>query len=578
MAERLFPPPTAAPATPPQKKRRIWRWIGLAAILFVAWLCWQLFGPNPPIIVSRETTYITKPLGPDGLPDYKQYLLDNYHAGVTAENNATVLLWQALGIDSDSASPEDLQAQANELGMQQVPAERDVLSPLFGQANRQAIADWLNNRKNLRNDDGQEITNTDEVIYDVVDEAMEHPWTSMQVPPLADWLRKNQKQIDLLVEASDRERWYWPLETYGNEGARQAFLFPVNSYSLIREAARVLMLRSMWHLGESRTDEAWRDVSAIFRLAHLISQQGILTDELVGIAIQGMAGESFLPLIGNESLSVNQARNFQKELEAQPDFAYMVDSFEKSERVWLLSVLVLSSEGGIGDFLSGLGKGRDLICKPLNFISVDWNVVLSHVNKSYDDIAAASRNPDWNRRQSGFEQLEDELSGFQDRSASPLAWAAALFSERKRSELFAGMVASELICPFTAAKHGEDRANTELTLIRLTAALALYRAEHGEYPESLDALVPEVLLELPVDLYHEKPFIYQRDGAGYLLYSTGPNGQDDGGSNHLMSILAGRDAWDLNEFEQEQFEQQIPADADDIAIRVPPPPFKLPEP
>jgi hypothetical protein len=225
-----------------------------------------------------------------------------------------------------------------------------------------------------------------------------------------------------------------------------------------------------------------------------------------------------------------------------------------------------------------LGKGRDLICKPLNFISVDWNVVLSHVNKSYDDIAAASRNPDWNRRQSGFEQLEDELSGFQDRSASPLAWAAALFSERKRSELFAGMVASELICPFTAAKHGEDRANTELTLIRLTAALALYRAEHGEYPESLDALVPEVLLELPVDLYHEKPFIYQRDGAGYLLYSTGPNGQDDGGSNHLMSILAGRDAWDLNEFEQEQFEQQIPADADDIAIRVPPPPFKLPEP
>jgi hypothetical protein len=42
--------------------------------------------------------------------------------------------------------------------------------------------------------------------------------------------------------------------------------------------------------------------------------------------------------------------------------------------------------------------------------------------------------------------------------------------------------------------------------------------------------------------------------------------------------LAGRDAWDLNEFEQEQFEQQIPADADDIAIRVPPPPFKLPEP
>jgi len=125
---------TAGPESSPRKNRHVWRWLGATALLFLAWLCWQLFGPNPPIIVSRETTYITEPLGPDGLPDYRQYVREKYREGVTPDNNAAVLVWQSLGVDSDDLSPEQLKMVAIELGMRELPDEKEALQPLWRSA------------------------------------------------------------------------------------------------------------------------------------------------------------------------------------------------------------------------------------------------------------------------------------------------------------------------------------------------------------------------------------------------------------------------------------------------------------
>jgi len=161
---------------------------------------------------------------------------------------------------------------------------------------------------------------------------------------------------------------------------------------------------------------------------------------------------------------------------------------------------------------------------------------------------------------------------------NPAAWIGGLISRERRSELLADNLLSLSASSTHACFAAEDRAHNEMALTCLAAALAVYRAEHGEYPEKLDALVPDVLSELPVDLYHEKPFVHQRGGEGYLLYSTGPNGQDDGGSNDIMSVFEGQSLWDFDEAQHEAKEQQIPTGADDNSIRVPVLPFKLPEP
>lgn len=68
--------------------------------------------------------------------------------------------------------------------------------------------------------------------------------------------------------------------------------------------------------------------------------------------------------------------------------------------------------------------------------------------------------------------------------------------------------------------------------MRLTVtelALSKYQAEHGTYPERLEQLVPEILTAVPEDPFGDEPLKYRRAGAGYVLYSVGADGRDNGG-------------------------------------------------
>jgi hypothetical protein len=66
----------------------------------------------------------------------------------------------------------------------------------------------------------------------------------------------------------------------------------------------------------------------------------------------------------------------------------------------------------------------------------------------------------------------------------------------------------------------------------VACALERFRLAHGQYPDSLEALVPSFLKQLPADLLAPKdtPLIYHREaGGGFVLYSVGLNRQDDHG-------------------------------------------------
>ena len=94
-------------------------------------------------------------------------------------------------------------------------------------------------------------------------------------------------------------------------------------------------------------------------------------------------------------------------------------------------------------------------------------------------------------------------------------------------------------------------------------------ARGGERPSGVEAL--------PVDLFNARPFVYQRDGGGYLLYSVGGNGTDVNGSNEQLHILKGIPVDELVDTRAQSPATFIPNGADDISIRVPRPAFKLPE-
>ncbi len=80
-------------------------------------------------------------------------------------------------------------------------------------------------------------------------------------------------------------------------------------------------------------------------------------------------------------------------------------------------------------------------------------------------------------------------------------------------------------------------------------ALERWRLTHDAYPETLDALVPGLLDQAPVDPFNGQPLHYRRTPASrYLLYSVGGSGRDNGGQPDFTysrepSLTAGNWVW-----------------------------------
>jgi len=73
--------------------------------------------------------------------------------------------------------------------------------------------------------------------------------------------------------------------------------------------------------------------------------------------------------------------------------------------------------------------------------------------------------------------------------------------------------------------ESNQRRSATLTAI----ALELYRRKHGEYPATLDELVPALLPAVPLDLHTGDPMCYKLTPDGPVLYSRGGDRDDDGG-------------------------------------------------
>jgi hypothetical protein len=578
---------------PPKKKPSILWWLGGVFLLLVCLFLYQLFGPNPRIVVSPQTTYVTAPLADNGLPDYEAYYREAFRAGVTPDNNAAPLLFEALG--PGDLNPQDAEALAREFGLSEVPTNETSLRPLYAAQNRKRIAAWLHEQGRLKLP-GQVVvsdkviqevlsiatrTMSDEaerLLWDVVDgeidRASSRPWTSDQIPPLAKWISENQQHLDLIVAASKRPRYYSPPPCVLHDDQDLLMSMALPQIQASRDAARALRARAMWHLGEGRPNDAWRDLLAIHRLAGLLTEDGTIVGQLVAYAISNMACDSTLTLLDHRKHTADQARQVQRDLASIPSFS-TARAFDKGERLFALDALVcFGSEGSVVASLAEDEFTSTRAMPGLDAVSVDWNIVLRDFNACYDQLAAAAALPDRAQRLVAMANVETSIQQMEENLRSPSNYVAAAFSQQRRSKLLSGLMSSYLIPAVTAVSNSQDRTNATLELTRIAAALAVYRAEHGAYPEKLRELVPAAITKLPSDPYMGKPFIYVRIDPGYLLYSLGENSTDDSGNNESMSIFEGIS---LEESTMPNPPPQIPTGSDDISIRVPRPPLKLPK-
>jgi hypothetical protein len=133
------------------------------------------------------------------------------------------------------------------------------------------------------------------------------------------------------------------------------------------------------------------------------------------------------------------------------------------------------------------------------------------------------------------------------------AWQAKIVAvKRSRFGQFTAMLPLLLTPATTAASNAFFRSQAELGATAIVIAAERHRRKTGKWPAAITEIDPSVLRSPPVDPFTGKPFHMEYHDGRLVIYSIGPNGQDDHGEfDPKRWIKGGPDdmgaqAWDLS--------------------------------
>jgi hypothetical protein len=475
--------------------------------------------PAPKFTVAKETTYVSGTLDKDGYIDYEAALNDQLAKGITPATNANVLLWKAIGPRPEGAAM--LPEYFRRLGIEAPPEGGKYFVGLGAYA-----------KDVLKLPAGPPTTE----LLNQMDQASQRPWAAKDLGNIASWLDANEKPLALLIEATKRPEYYNPLVTRHTDkgpGGLIGALLP--SVQKCRELASALTIRAMLRVNDCKFDEAWQDLLACHRLGRLLARGGCLIESLVGIAINQIACNADLAFLERAGLSAQKAQACLRDLQQLPPLAPVADRVNLLERFTYLESVMMLHRHGIG-YLEGLASVQPPKHPDPKFQRVldnlDWDPALKTGNRWYDRLSTAMRIKDRPERKKQLDQIEEDLKALKKKlAASNLAevLAGAKEPDKETSQKLGDILVCLLVPAVSKVQQAADRTGQTQQNVHVAFALAAYRAKEDRYPPTLDALAPKYLERVPGDLFSGKGLIYRRTETGYLLYSVGVNGKDDGG-------------------------------------------------
>ena len=492
--------------------------------------------PRPKITISKETTFITEPLDADGYPDYVAALNQHCSRGVTPENNAAVLFWKAVG--PAEIEPERREQYFKMLGMAPLPEKGEYFRSFYHHAD-------LHKKPPVPGKENTEVFSCDP-IFEQIDIITQRPWSREEFPIWAEWLKVNERPMVLLTEASKRSRRYDPCFRLKDESFFHIPIIDVfTPLSNYRNVLRAFTARAMLRVHEGKVDQAWEDLLTCHRFARLIGQGPTMVEVLVAITLDDMTQSGDITLIGYAKLPCTRITAMQKEIDSLPPLFNPVEVVGYGERIYTLDTDLLAVRKTPAErnaFYLELEKMTNILgeadpsIKPLLDIlgdaELDWDLILRDRNEWFDRLVEAFRKPLRSDRRNAIAFLKEELEPLRKKVADvePLEKLSVSDLRKLGSERVAQAGTVSLVSAISLYNNALERMSMISTTTKLGFALARYKADHGSYPAKLDDLKPKYLRAVPVDFFNnDSPLNYSRGGEGYLLYSVGLNGVDDGG-------------------------------------------------
>ncbi len=350
-------------------------------------------------------------------------------------------------------------------------------------------------------------------------------WNSLELPrrgqPLSGVLRSNVEEavhqnalaLDLAHQARRLPKARYPLDL------RSGYLTELPHLSPLKSLVVLLEFQAMTLSHAGRASEAVGSVSCSLGVARSLQSEPVYLSQLTRVSVESISCRSIERVLNLSPLPDAELADLSmqiQELEATDD----IRSGLIGERAMVADLIQLSQNDPIefsklsgSDDMPQLSKG-----------------MREHLNLGWQAAGIFERDLAF-----FLEALETNIALIDLHPPRSLAAREQIIAAGKQAKdnycLISGLILPGLAA--TATRDAESRAR--LRAARTALAIERWRRVHHEtIPESLSALVPRFLDRVPEDPFDGTPLRFKKLNPRYVVYSIGPNREDDGGKERPL--------------------------------------------
>jgi hypothetical protein len=330
-------------------------------------------------------------------------------------------------------------------------------------------------------------------------------------------LEKDKPVFDELVAASHRP--YSRFNIRYDDANPAGILLP--HLAVISRLGKIFGLRASAELALKQTDAAEANLNFMFFLADSIRNEPIVISQLVRRKVLGDAQQIIWEGLVSHNWSNEQLQSFEMRLQ-QLDFFKEFELSLGAERSAFGNqlfdlfrdhreemVATLDGLGGMG------GVGRAYYWAPKGWLYFEQ----TSYQRAYEElIMPGLRLEEGHVNVQKANTMGEELNKMLNQPIASSFW---------KHRAVVGMI----VPAFNRSIQNTAFAQNGVNLTSAACALERYRLAHGQFPDTLDQLIPQFVKTVPVDIISGKPLKYHRkEDASFLLYSVGWNEKDDEGT------------------------------------------------
>ena len=336
-------------------------------------------------------------------------------------------------------------------------------------------------------------------------------------------ISKNAKTFEYFSQAAQKPRFQDPALA---DPAKITPSVEIPNLASWRSATRLTVLKAFDLQRQGKTSEALDELEKVLEISKKINNSQANTLELLtALDIESQILESIQKVISSSRLDNTQLKQrIQKLGEYGENRTSFISALLKSE---------YKDSSFYMDSFTKLRNGENVKYSLPEFSEEELEKLK---NKLSDPVGKYYFQPNKTKRlvaEFAREQIKNaESICYNQNSKSemiknrfPNNQVSAFFRENLIGETLASLLMLQLQVAFNKKCLNDTIFSATQTLIAIKA----YKNDTGNYPASLNDLVPNYLTSLPKDPFDGKPLKYS--ASKKIIYSVGPDGQDSGGSS-----------------------------------------------